>query len=158
MKKTVLMVLLGAMVLGVAACSSGKVSTGSEITGTLEELMGKIYKDTKLEFPETNITEVTSENVEYFLGTSDVKYEQAIASEPVMSSQAHSVVLLRVPEGSHIEDIKTKIKDNVDGRKWICVGVEEENIIVDHIGNLVILIMDENSKVIQESFLNLKEQ
>lgn len=158
MKKTVLMMLLGAMVLGVAACSSGKVSTGSEITGTLEELMGKIYKDTKLEFPETNITEVTSENVEYFLGTSDVKYEQAIASEPVMSSQAHSVVLLRVPEGSDIEDIKSKIKNNVDGRKWICVEVEEQNIIVDHIENLVILIMDENSKAIQESFLNLKEQ
>ena len=157
-KKVGLMMLLGAMALGVAACSSGKASPGNEITGTLEELMGTIYKDTKLEFPKTEITEITSENMEYFLGTNEVEYDEAIASEPMMSSQAHSVVLLRVSEGSDIETIKTKIKDKVDGRKWICVGVEEENIIVDNIGNLVILIMDENSKAIQESFLNLKQQ
>ena len=158
MKKAGLMMLLGAMVLGVAACSSGKAATGDEVTGNLEELMEKVYKDTNLEFPGTQITEITPDNVEYFLGTSDVKYDEAIGSEPMMSSQAHSVVLLRASEGADIEAIKTKIKENVDGRKWICVEVEEQNIITDNIGNLVILIMDENSEAIQNSFLNLKEQ
>ena len=157
-KKAGLMMLLGAIVLGATACSSGKAATGGEVTGNLEELMEKIYKDTKLEFPGTQITEITPENVEYFLGTSDVKYDEAIGSEPMMSSQAHSVVLLRASEGADIEAIKTKIKENVDGRKWICVEVEEQNIITDNIGNLVILIMDEDSEAIQKSFLNLKEQ
>jgi len=158
MKKFMLMVLLGAMVLGVAACSGGKSSADSQVTGSLEEIMEKIYRETNLEFPAMHITEITPENEEYFLGLTGASYDEAIASEPMMSSQAHSVVLLRVPEETDIEKLKTDIKDNVDGRKWICVEVEEQNIITEHIGNLVILMMDENSKAIQESFLNLKEQ
>lgn len=146
------------MLLGVAACSGGKPSADSQVTGSLEEIMEKIYTGTKLEFPEMHITEITPENEAYFVGITGVKYDEAIASEPMMSSQAHSVVLLRVPAETDVEKLKTDMKDNVDGRKWICVEVEEKNIITDHIGNLVILIMDDHSKAIQESFLNLKEQ
>ena len=34
-----------------------------------------------------------------------------------------------------------KIKENVNPRKWICVGVEKEDVIVKNKGNLIILIM-----------------
>ena len=49
------------------------------------------------------------------------------------------------------------IKDNINPRKWICVGVEEDNVIVDNIGDLVILIMDNNyPDTLHENFKNLK--
>ncbi|HHX62844.1 MAG TPA: hypothetical protein GX707_19355 [Epulopiscium sp.] len=157
MKKVILMVLLGVMVLGVTACSGGKSTGSGEVSGTLEEIMEKIYSGIDIELPGMMTQEVNAENSEFFLGVNDIKFDEALASEPMMSSQAHSVVLLRVSEGQDVEAIKSRIKENVDGRKWICVGVEENNIITDHIGNLVILIMDENSKAIQDSFLSLKE-
>ena len=155
MKKIILFLLMGIMILSVSACSNTKKSDTTEIAGTLDEIMKQIYSDTKLEFPKTEITKVTSENAAYYLGVDDIKFDEAIASEPLMSAQAHSIVLLRVAKDADIEGIKDKIKKNADGRKWICVGVEDENIVVDNIGNLVILIMDDRSATIHETFRNL---
>ena len=157
MKKTLVFLLVALMALSICSCSNSKTpeSSTGKLEGSLEEIMGKIYEDFDPDFPETEITKLDDENVEYFVGTKDVKYDEAIASEPMMSTHAHSIVLLRVPKNSDVEAIKQKIKDNVDGRKWICVGVEDEDIIVDNADNLVILIMDENSKKIHESFSSL---
>lgn len=176
MKKLLLCLFASLMVLGVVACSDDTTETGTpeisqpeteqpdatppatenpEVTGDLEELIGQIYSATDAEFPNNAITAINDENIEYFLGTSDIAYDEAIASEPMISSIAHSVVLLRATDGADIEDIKTKIKENADPRKWICVGVEEDEVIVDNIGNLVILIMDKNSEALQQSFLAL---
>jgi len=142
MKKLFLILVVGAMFMTLTGCKNKNVE------GTLEELMTKVYE----EIPEdqrpmmlTN-TEINEENIEYYLGTSDIDYENALASEPGVGSIAHSVVLLRVKEDADIENIKTKIKENVDPRKWICVGVEEEDIIVKNKGNLVVLIMVEDQE------------
>ena len=42
------------------------------------------------------------------------QYEEILASEPMMGSIAHSVVLVRIKDGANIEDAKTKIKENVN--------------------------------------------
>lgn len=162
MKKIIICLLVGLMMLSVAACSKATTEPiepkEPEITGTLEEIMEKIYSGTEeTEFPQTMITTINDENIEYFLGSADIEYVEAIASEPMMSSIAHSIALVRVADGADVEDIKTKIKENVDGRKWICVGVEDDQIIVDNIGDLVILIMNKDSEAIQQSFLALSK-
>jgi len=164
MKKIILGLLVGLMVVSVAGCSKDTSEISEiqepevkepEITGTLEEIMEQIYSNTELELPQTSISTINAENIEYFLGTADIEYVEAIASEPMMSSIAHSVALVRVAEGTDIEDVKTKIKSNVDGMKWICVGVEDDQIIVDNVGDLVILIMDKESETMHQSFLSL---
>jgi len=133
--------------------------TNNNIEGKLEELMPKVYENLKEdELPMLANTEVTEENIEYYLGSADIEYEEALASEPMMSSIAHSVVLVRVKDGADIEETKDKIKNNVDPRKWLCVGVEEDDVIVKNKGNLIILIMveDENSREkIEKGFDNL---
>ena len=59
----------------------------------------------------------------------------------MMGSIAHSVVLVRTKDNADIEGIKTKIKEKIDPRKWVCVGVEKEDVTVLNKGNLVALIM-----------------
>ena len=39
------------------------------------------------------------------------------------------------------------IKENVDPRKWVCVGVEEDHVNTFVIDDLVILVMDNNDEV-----------
>ena len=74
-----------------------------------------------------------------------------------MSSIAHSVVVVRVNKGVDIVKTKEEIKEKVNPRKWICVEVEKENVIVDSIGDVIILIMDNNNALaLDESFNNLK--
>lgn len=128
----------------------------SVLDGDLSAIIQEIYKVSKLELPKTADTALTEENESYYIGTTDAAYTEALASEPLMSSIAHSVVLLRVEDGADIDKIKEEIKSKVDPRKWICVGVEPENIVVDNIDNLVILILSENSTALHDAFKSLK--
>ena len=71
---------------------------------------------------------------------------------------AYSVVLVRMEDGADIEAAKTAIKENVNPRKWVCVEVPEEDVIVKSKGDLIILIMVENETLrtkIEEGFDNL---
>ena len=151
--KLCLIIICFFITLTITGCKNNNVE------GKLEDLMPKVYENLEEdELPMLANTEVTEENIEYYLGSADIEYEEALASEPMMSSIAHSVVLVRVKEGTDIEETKTKIKENVDPRKWLCVGVEEEDVIVKNKGNLIILIMveDENNREkIEEGFDNL---
>jgi len=131
--------------------STDDTSASSDVS--LESLIDTIYAATDIEFPNLMKSPLTKENQAYMLGVDNFDFIEGIASEPMMSSQAHSVVLLTVKEDSDIEAIKEDIKANVDGYKWICVGVEPENIIVDSKDNMIILIMDEHATAIHDAFL-----
>ena len=164
MKKGLLVVVAALMIFSLAGCGTQPAGEATppvveepKISGTLEEIIGNIYSGTELELPQTMITELNEENEAYFLGNNDVDFIKGIASEPMMSSIAHSVVLLQVEEGANIESIETAIKEHVDPRKWICVGVEDDQVIVDHIGDLVVLIMSHDAETLHESFKALAE-
>ena len=83
--------------------------------------------------------EVTKETAEYFLGTADIEFKEALVSESGVGAIAHSVVLVRLNDAKDAEDAVSKIKENANPRKWICV--EASNVIVKSKGDLVILIM-----------------
>ena len=130
---------------------------------SLEGMLDRIYQTADLsaqfgEFIATGllVTPITSENAGYHLGKEDIAFESAIASEPMMSTSAYSLCLIRVEEGTDIETVKTEIRDNVDPRKWICVGVDPDNVIVDSVGDVIILIMSDNEgEALHRAFLAL---
>lgn len=141
------------VVITLTGCGDNK-----NVSGTLEEIMDKVYTNIPEEERPMMLTnvEVTEENVEMYLGTSDIEFEEAIASESATGSIAHSVVLVRVKDDANVEAIKSKIEDSVNPRKWICVEAEE--VEVESRGNLIILIMSSETNVekIENSFNNLK--
>ncbi len=137
MKKIILGLCIVLSVFIMTGCSQKE----KNIEGTLEEIMTKIYagiSDEELPMMLSNV-EVTDENIENYLGTKDIDYQEALASESMVGSIAHSVVLIRMNEGENIEEAKTLIKEKANPRKWICV--EAENVYVESKGNLIILIM-----------------
>ena len=148
-------------ILGVFVCIFLMTACGEKnVEGTLEELMAKVYAD----IPEDKRpmmlanTEVTDENVEWYLGDTGIEYESALGSESGVGSIAHSVVLVRTKDNSDVESIKTKIKEKIDPRKWLCVGVDEKDVVVESKGDLIILILveDEDTRnTLKEAFNNL---
>lgn len=137
-KITSIALILGAVFLLTSCGEKKESSTKNE---SLETLMEKVYAnvgDDEKPMMIENI-KITDENIEYYLGTTDLEFESALASESGISSSAHSVVLLRTKKNANIEEMKTKIKNSVDPRKWICV--EAEKVIVDSKDDLIILIM-----------------
>ena len=62
-----------------------------------------------------------------------------------------------VKEGADIEKIKEDIKANVNPQKWVCVGVDPDKVIVDSIGDVIIIIMsNDEGKALHDAFLALK--
>ena len=127
------------------------------VQGSLEEIMDKVYAS----IPEDQRpmmlmnVEVNKENAEMYLGTSDIEFEEALASESATGSIAHSVVLVRVKDNANVELIKEKIENSVNPRKWICVEADE--VEVESKGNLIILIMSSeiNAEKIETEFNKL---
>lgn len=123
---------------------TGCGNKNSNIEGSLEDLMTKVYdgiSEEELPMALEN-QELTEENIEYFIGTKDIKWKEAMVSESLIGSIAHSVVLIRMEDDAtsqDIEEAKKEIKEKVDPRKWICV--EAEKVYVESKGNLIILIM-----------------
>lgn len=171
MKRIMILLLAFVLAASFVACKAGGANTNPTenpgntiLDGDLEDILAEIYnraevKETSKEFMETGLqtVEITSENCEYHLGKADLEYKEAIASEPMISASAYSLCLVRAKEGTDIEKLKADIKENVNPYKWVCVGVQEENIIVDNIGDVVILIMsDYDAQALHDAFLSLK--
>ena len=146
-KKIGLISLIGMLFL--TGCSN----KSQNIEGSLEEIMTKLYEgisEEELPMALTNI-EITNENVENYLGTNDIEFESTLASESMVGSIAHSVILIRAKENQDIEALKAKIEANINPNKWICVTAE--NVIVKNKGNLILVVMsNELASPIEQNF------
>jgi len=129
----------------------------SNVTGSLEDIMTKVYQginDEELPMGLGNV-ELADDTIESFVGTSNIPYQEAIANESMVGSIAHSVVLIRLENASDAELVVQEIKANVNPRKWICV--EASKVIIKSKGDLVILIMgsDELAPKLEANFDDL---
>ena len=164
MKKILTLMLAFAMLLGVTACGTeaGKEPDKSAgLEGSLEDILAKIYETADVDdnFKEwakegTQVVEITAENAEYHLGSADIEYEEAIVSDPLMMPSAYALCLVRVKE---VEAVKAVIKKKANPQKWICVGVDPENVIVDSIGDVIFLVMsDDQAVALHDAFKGLQ--
>ena len=146
MKKMIVFVLVLAMALSMAACG-GKSAEKAPLEGTMEENAGKIMELAPVEFmagPMPVDLSDTSEDgkwaLSYFTGLSDAaKITDVCVMEPMMGSQAFSLVMARIAEGQDAKAVAQEMKDNIDPRKWICVGADE--IMAAGYGDTVLFIM-----------------
>ena len=157
MKKIVSCVICIALIISLAACASQPKESAQHVEGELNEIFGKIYQNADAEAPLTMEVVVDDTNKASMLGSNEVKFIEGLASEAAIMTIPHSMVLIRVDSSSDIEATKKLIKDNVDPRKWICAGVEPDQVIVDNIGDPVFLVMSENAQAYHASFLKLAE-
>lgn len=152
MKKVLLKFLtLTVILLTITGCT-----TKQESKYDLKEMLSKVYAPVGEDCPKVVQTRLTDDNLSYFLGLDSLDFEEGIASEPEMNSIAHSVVIVRVKDSADVEEIKQEIKEKANPAKWIYV--EASSVIVESKGNIIILIMLDNSDIatkMQETFKKL---
>lgn len=132
-----------------------------EADASLVALMDKIYGDRKdIMVGQTVLyngmgADGTTQPLTWYLGTEDVQFEAGLASEAMISSQAHSIVLLRMPAGADMEAAKAKIAESIDPFKWICVGVNPDKVRVESNGDLICVVLDDqNGDYYADNFLS----
>ncbi len=115
-------------------------NNGSGDEMSLTEIMDTLYNGYNEELPMLATTEITdAETFEWITFAKYVEGYEAAVSEPMMSSIAHSVVLVRVPEGTDVESVRAEIEGNCDPRKWVCVEAEKVAVIANN--NTILLVM-----------------
>ena len=125
----------------------------------LTALVDKIYEGVSIEMPmlmtqELDMTD--TETVKYFTGLENIDdIEYVVASEPMMTSQAYSLMLVKVKDGVDAEAIAKSMNENVDERKWICVTAEKIYTVAS--GDVVCLVMsnEQTAKTVYDSFKTL---
>jgi hypothetical protein len=151
--KKLFTIILSAVLLAAlfAGCAKKPADSGKNIEGSVDEILQRIYDglDESIRLPhlmsiplsEDMGTENDGIKIGYYIGSTGIPFTEGVASEAAIGG-AYSVCLLRMTGNADIEKAKKDIKDNVDPSKWICYTADI--VIVDNIGDLVILIMTNN--------------
>lgn len=140
MKKLLSVILAFGLVLGLSACGSNG-NSAKEAKGdgmTLAEIMDAILDGVE-NLPESESIELTGEKWETHAFITPSEGMEGRASDALMSPVAHSVVLVRVPEGGDAQKAASEIEANANPNKWICVSAEK-TVVRQH-GNTILLVM-----------------
>lgn len=131
-----------ACLLLVAGCSN-KESESAINDMPLSDIMTSLYEGiAEDELPMMGeAVSVTDENVNWYLGLDSCDFKEALAMESMISSVAHSVVLVRANDDQDIEALKTAIKDSIDTNKWICVGIDKSEMVLESKGNVILVVV-----------------
>lgn len=137
--------LLCAVIILSASCLFGCSSGGNENAAddmaqnknaledmTLPDIIDKIYEVTPVDLSiYSDSMDVTDpDTMAYNAGLTNLdKVKEAAVSEPMMSSQAYSMVLVRAVDESAVADIANEMKAGIDPAKWICVAADDLQIV-----------------------------
>ena len=146
MKKLIALALVLVMALSLAACG-GKTGDKTPLAGTMEENVLKVMEIAPVEFMvgamPVDLSDTSEDGkwaLSYFAGLDDAaKITDVCVYEPMMGSQAFSLVMVRTAEGIDPKAVAQEMKDTIDPRKWICVGADE--IMAAGYGDTVMFIM-----------------
>ena len=148
-------------IVGVILMMNSKPASNLSVKSAedLTALVDKIYEGVSIEMPmlmtqELDMTD--TETVKYFTGLENIDdIEYVVASEPMMTSQAYSLMLVKVKDGVDAEAIAKSMNENVDERKWICVTAEKIYTVAS--GDVVCLVMsnEQTAKTVYDSFKTL---
>lgn len=151
MKKLIALTLAVIMVCALFVACGDKTPAKANYEGTMEELTNAIAEANPVEFMAmTTVLDLTDTSedgefmLQYFTGLlNGEKFADVAGFEPMMSSQAFSLVLMRVAEGNEPQAVAQEVKDSVDARKWVCVEADQK--MVAGYGDVIMLIMVESS-------------
>jgi len=117
------------------------------LPGTMEDNINKIMEENPVEFMggviPIDLQDTTEDGLLALTGytglSSGTKLTDGAVYEPMMGSQAFSLVLVRVADAADAESVAREMKANIDPRKWICVQADQ--IMAAGYGDVVMFIM-----------------
>lgn len=123
---------------------SGSGNKGSvETPKDINDIINTINKNNKNVLPELETMKVDIKNIDEVTSYTGLKtndgIESIVVSEPLITSQAYSVAIVKVKDNADVEKIKQDMLDNIDMRRWICVSAEQ--LYITNSGNLIFSVM-----------------
>ncbi len=119
--------------------NKGNIETAKDIN----DIINTINKNNKSILPELETMKVDIKNIDEVTSYTGLKtndgIESIVVSEPLITSQAYSVAIVKVKDSADVEKIKQEMLDNIDMRRWICVSAEQ--LYITNSGNIIFSVM-----------------
>jgi hypothetical protein len=148
----VMMLLLAA----IAGCHKAEVAQPDAFDGVpLETILANVYSEADIELPLRGTTVITGGNAAYYLGSDEIAFSEAIASEAMINVIPFSLCLVRVADKAEAEATAMALQESANPNKWNSVSVNDDCVITDYAGDVVILIMAEEAEALHAAFLRL---
>ena len=136
---------------------SGSGNKGSaETPKNINDIINTINKNNKNVLPELETMKVDIKNIDEVTSYTGLKtndgIESIVVSEPLITSQAYSVAVVKVKDTADVEKIKQEMLDNIDMGRWICVSAEQ--LYITNSGNVIFSVMTDKdiAKAVYDDF------
>lgn len=119
----------------------GTIESSEDLSGIVDKIYEGVDNDKmpgSLQTQEIDVTD--AELVAFMTGLEngdDLEY--LVVSEPMMSSQAYSLLIAKVKDGVDASKVAEEMCENVDIRKWLCVTAEQ--VYATNCDDVVFLVM-----------------
>lgn len=138
------LILLAVISFVIFILVSGSGNKGSvETPKDINDIIDTINKNNKNVLPELETMKVDIKNIDEVTSYTGLKtndgIESIVVSEPLITSQAYSVAIVKVKDSADVEKIKQDMLDNIDMRRWICVSAEQ--LYITNSGNVIFSVM-----------------
>ncbi len=138
------LILLAVISFVIFILVSGSGNKGSvETPKDINDIINTINKNNKNVLPELETMKVDIKNIDEVTSYTGLKTNDGIesitVSEPLITSQAYSVAIVKVKDNADVEKIKQDMLDNIDMRRWICVSAEQ--LYITNSGNVIFSVM-----------------
>lgn len=138
------LILLAVISFVIFILVSGSGNKGSvETPKDINDIINTINKNNKNVLPELETMKVDIKNIDEVTSYTGLKtndgIESIVVSEPLITSQAYSVAIVKVKNNADVEKIKQDMLDNIDMRRWICVSAEQ--LYITNSGNVIFSVM-----------------
>ena len=156
MKKMIALMLVLVLAISMAACGGKAAADKTPLAGTMEENILKIMELAPVEFMGGCIPVDLSDadSVYYMTGLSSAEHITDVAVyESMMGSQAFSLILVRVADAADAEAVAKEMTDNIDTRKWICVGADEK-IVAGYSDTVMLIMLDSQLGLDTQSYVD----
>lgn len=150
----VMLILVGAMfIFNKQTNKNIKLENANDIKNMIQTIYSDLTSilPSSLETQEINLND--DNMVSSYTGLKNSEnIETLVVSEPLMSSQAYSLVVIKLKNGTNVEATKQEIYNNINMNKWICVSAEK--LYITNYNNIIFAIMasEDWAKPIYNSF------
>ena len=149
MKKTGFILLAAFLAVTISAgCAGGETAP----TGSAAEIADKIFTQAGVEPFGMSQTLEKDEDIEFLLGSTDYpKFADSIVVLPMISLDTRVLYIIKAANKGDIETIKTKLEENIDPNRLVCVTFTIEDVVIDSRGDVIFMTI--NSKPEQRTAL-----
>jgi hypothetical protein len=144
MKKMALWLFVAVFLLSIlVGCAGGQ----SAPKGTAAEIANKVFAASGVENFGMSQNLKTAEDKEYYLGSTDYPaFSEAIAVTPLINLDTRVLVIIKAADQRKVEDIKTRLRENIDPNRIVCVTFSLEDVAIESRGEVILLTINTDAE------------